>query len=154
MKIFTVPAPSSSEFVYPRVWAYLNWYTLSVGSLARSWYSSCTMFMKSLLNAAPGTEKFCSLPPSARNSPGWPCDRTKGWFGVPLGCLSATQVLSFRSLAPGWGEGRRWGGRGNSSRCCFTCFVSRGFWSCLGGCQPRGLLREGDSRLLCKEHQI
>ena len=214
-----------------------------MGSLARSWCSSCTVFMKSLLNAPPGTEKFCSLPPSgngtplqysclenpmdggawwatvhgvarsrtrlsdftftfhchalekemathssvlawripgmgepgglpsmgshrvghdwsdlavaaaATNSPGWPCDRTKGWLGVPLGCLSATQV-SFRSLAPGWGEGSRWGGRGNSSRCCFTCFVFRDFWSCLGGCQPHGLLRKGDSRLLCKEHQI
>ena len=69
MKIFIVPTPSSSGFVYPRVWAYLNWYTLSMGSLARSWCSSCTVFMKSLLNAPPGTEKFCSLPPSGNGTP-------------------------------------------------------------------------------------
>ena len=57
------------------------------------------------------------------------------------GLLSATQMMLFRTLALG-PRGRREGGVTVGMLFCW-CFVCRVFWSWLGSCQPRRLLREG-----------
>lgn len=119
---------------------------LSMGSLARAGIR-VVQCLWSLCWMPSNTEKFWHMPPSARNSPGWPCDRTESWLGVPCRMPSATQVLSFRKLGPGWGRKEVGRERNSSKMSHMLCF--RGFWSCLRAASP-WTSEEGDSRLLCK----
>lgn len=133
----------------PRVWAYLNWYMLSMGSLARSWYW-VVQCLWSLVNAQ-AAEKLCSLPPSARNSPGWPCDRTKGWLGVPLGCLERYHTgVVIQKLGP-WLRGRKEVGEGEGIAVdAVSHALLLGLLIMPRGCQPHGLLRKGTAGYYAK----
>lgn len=142
--------PSSLRFIYPRLWAYLSWFRSDVGSpgsaikVVQCVWNGCCFCSKHLpdLLFACIYQRFIQL-----------------ILWLDQSCLGAFECHT-DAVIQNFGPGHK-GKEGSRKEevvavddAVYLMAHLRDSWSWPGNCQPHRFLREGDSRLSCRGHQI